>query len=377
MFLTVQNILDSVDERTIYQHYFPQRIDLRRNKYLNPFRCDRKTGSCHFAYYKRRLYFFDKSLNKGYDVFSFIQHRYRCSFYESLYIVNRDFGLNLIYSPTKIRSHLLSSAARKARIVKPRKIEYNSSRRVYFNIDVRSWNVFDEQYWLSYGIPKSLLNQYNIKPVRTYKVNYRGNSWIPAYRHTSDDPCYLYQTKWNNKTQIKIYRPFSKEEKWRSSCETSTLFGYEQLPKTGKLLFISSSLKDGLCLKKLGYDFVAPLSESTPIDAKTIKELKARFKRIIILFDRDETGLKYSSLFAKAYGVERMILPYYRHARKIKDVADVAKYIGYRYINKAIKDYLDGNVSRKKNLTRVGRRITSKLRIPILKCYRAASVALI
>ena len=65
------------------------------------------------------------------------------------------------------------------------------------------------------------------------------------------------------------------------------LQGYSQLPRNGRTVFITSSLKDIMCLAGLGYPSFALQSEMLVPREETISEAKARFKEVIVLYDND------------------------------------------------------------------------------------------
>lgn len=47
-----------------------------------------------------------------------------------------------------------------------------------------------------------------------------------------------------------------------------------------------------MCLYEMGYTAISPASESTFLTPDVIDALKLRFKRILICFDRDISGVK-------------------------------------------------------------------------------------
>lgn len=341
--LDKENILSRVDQRTLYQYYFRQKIDLRRNKYLNPFRPDNQVGSCHFNWFKGRFYFFDKSTGECIDVFSYIRRIYNCSFYEALYKINIDFELNFNYNPQLVRAQFKPSIRKGIPSTSGKMI---NSRRVYFNLDYRGWNQDDADYWTPFGISSSLLDKYNVRPVSVYSSNYSGLTWKKTYDYEQDnDPCYAYKCYVDKELQIKIYRPLAKKkDKWRSSCRSDTLFGYEQLTWNKEhsdrdVTFICSSLKDGMCLTKLGYQFICPLSESSYIDADKIRELKARFGKLVILFDKDQSGVSFSIKFGNVYDIDYITLP--ENRLEYTDVAELCKQTSYNYLKYTIDRQLN------------------------------------
>lgn len=344
--LSRDSVLSIIDERTLFEHYFGSKIDLRKNKYVSPLRPDRNIGSCHFNYYKNRFYFFDKSSGEMIDIFSFIQRLYNCTFYESLYIINRDFKLQMHVSLDWVSAKVLKFKPLRSELsseeLKRRKSISHKQTCVEFKIIKRNWNKVDKEYWSSYRITKKTLTYFNVIPLKQYFSNTYNHSWKLQYDYNeSKEPCYAYKIIHNEKLKFKLYKPTSKvkDEKWRSNMNPDILQGYDQLPEKHDILIIASSLKDVMCLYEDGVPAVAPQSESTYINDKTMTELKSRFKNIFVIFDNDNAGFEWSNVFANHYKIESLCIPWHN------DVADYSKNIGSlskvinNLVNKKLKKY--------------------------------------
>ena len=113
--------------------------------------------------------------------------------------------------------------------------------------------------------------------------------------------------------------------------------GYKQLPKEGDVLFITKSMKDVMCFYEMGIPAISPSSESTFIPNKVLEQLKKRFKRIIILFDRDPAGIKYSRKMSKQTGLEAMFI----HKKfKAKDISDAIRDNSYAEVKQWLTNTL-------------------------------------
>jgi len=108
----------------------------------------------------------------------------------------------------------------------------------------------DYDYWNSYFIPLKLLQKYNVSACKQVFVKKEDTFYLFA-EYSNTNPIYCYTI--NN--SFKIYRPFNptKRGKWLNSILTEDIQGMQQLPKSGDLLIITSSMKDVLVLKILGY----------------------------------------------------------------------------------------------------------------------------
>ena len=77
-----------------------------------------------------------------------------------------------------------------------------------------------------------------------------------------------------------------------------------------------------MCLYEMGIPAISPSSESTFIPDKALEQLKKRFKHIIIMFDRDEAGVKYLRKMSLKTGLEGLLV----HKKfKAKDISDAIK----------------------------------------------------
>lgn len=329
MDLTRDNILKHIDQRSIYQHYFPQMIVTGKNVYLNPLRVDNKVGSCHFNWYKNNFYLFDKATNEQIDCFEFIKRTFNCSFYEALYKINLDFNLKLLAKEDKITTKFKRSKPRK-----PAKIRYKPEykSRVRFHIVKTSWSEKHLSYWSKYKIDVQTLEHFNVKPLSKYYVNYGGRSWILKYDYLKqDDPCFAYRFYKKNKLSVKIYRPEAEDQqndKWKTDIDSSIIQGWDQLPSSGDTLIITSGLKDVMCLYKMNIPAIAPNCEHSYIKDKVIDELKQRFQNIYILFDNDSSGMLAAERSSNVYNVPFIELPYIDEP--YKDVADYVYKIGLK-----------------------------------------------
>lgn len=68
------------------------------------------------------------------------------------------------------------------------------------------------------------------------------------------------------------------------------VFGLEQLPTKGDLLFITGGEKDVLSLYAHGFHAICFNSETAQIPESMIEGLQLRFRHIILLYDADEMG---------------------------------------------------------------------------------------
>lgn len=192
----------------------------------------------------------------------------------------------------------------------------------------RDWNKLDKHYWYDrFGISKALLIKYNVIPIKYIFVN---DMIIPA-----DKVAYSFIEYKDGFKRCKIYQPLSEKIKWLSGFTEGTLSGFSQLPIKGDLLFIASSLKDGLVLKSLGYDFIAPQTEGYTFKENVLDGLRKRFSNIVTFFDDDNAGRIASERVKDKYGI-----PYILTNSNEKDVAEFREVHGAEATKELITERL-------------------------------------
>jgi hypothetical protein len=179
-------------------------------------------------------------------------------------------------------------------------------------------------YFDRYNIKEATLKKYD---VHTVKAVYKNEKLM--WRGTSTNPIFVYI--WPD-TYFKLYRPLTtrSEEKWLSVANIKHIHGYHQLPPTGKILIITSSLKDTMVLHDKGYPAIAFNSEVVPTKGENVKfitdilaHLSMRFEHIITLMDNDAAGKKAKDSWKKHYKIDGILIP----DGKPKDISDfIEKY---------------------------------------------------
>ena len=189
----------------------------------------------------------------------------------------------------------------------------------------------DKQYWKQFHISTDTLRLFNVFSIKYFLCN---NIVRGVYKE--DNPMYAYKVD----DKFKIYRPLaSKYTKWRTNLNNTNIQGYAQLPEKGNLLIITKSLKDVMCLYEMGFTAISPSSETTFLPDNVLKSLHKRFKNIIILYDRDQAGVKNARQYSKEYGLDAIFI----HKKfKAKDVSDAVKANGFV----VVKEWLTKTVER-------------------------------
>lgn len=302
--VTRNSILSQVDEETIYKFYY-DKFALNK-RVFSPFREEKNPS---FYFYRSQANddilwrdYGDSDQVCGFDVFEFVKRIYNCSYMQALQKINEDLILNLDSAPiTKIKKEIIKKV--------DKKISYSRRR---FNIE-------DYNYWeKQYKIKLSQLSEYKIYPVTNVVIHYDDHDSNPI-NSTYLNPIYAFELDGG----VKIYMPLSDVTRWLFSGTMNDIFGLDRLPKSGKSLIITKSLKDIIVLNNLGFDAIAPQSETLFISDDLYNELKKRFNNLYLLYDSDESGIKAAEKIKETHNdLNILTLPKIGTA---KDVSDLIK----------------------------------------------------
>ena len=184
-------------------------------------------------------------------------------------------------------------------------------------------------------VNKYILNKFKIYSCKTVFLN--GTIYAQSAQHS---PIYgYYFGKKENIEQWRIYMPKRKEFRFIGNVPTKTIQGYKQLPKTGKVVVITKSMKDSMLLSSLGIPAIAPNSETQFVSEKMLEELKSRFKNIVLLYDSDLTGVRFMNKIRKQHhGLIVCMIP---RKYEAKDISDFYQKYGRNKTISIIKDYIN------------------------------------
>lgn len=311
--ITLDWILSKVTEYDIYAKYIGQfKVGMIYN---SPFRKD-KNPSFGIYYSKRtkQLLFKDHGTGECGNVIKFV----------SLFTGKTEYNDILSDIVDKLNITNNTKLVSSKQYIQPTETVIGVVRQEFTDVDIN--------YWKQFNISINTLKKFNVNSIKYYLCN-----GIVKGTYKRENPMYAYKV-YNN---FKIYRPLAdKYTKWRNNLTNYDIQGYEQLPQKGDILFITKSMKDVMCLHEMGYPAVSPSSESTFLPKDVLEQLKTRFKRIIILFDRDTSGVKRSRKLSRETGLEAMFI---NKKFKAKDVSDAVKANSFEeiknWLNETIKNY--------------------------------------
>lgn len=301
--ITKELLLEHNNEETYMAYYLG--IPIKKGLFISPLRIDHKP-TCSF-YKGRRLYFKDFATGECLSFENVVMKKYGCNYYEALEIIAKDFGIIKGNNPKAI----------------PLQPIFKKDKKTTIQIEAKSFTNEELRWWEQFGITKNTLIKYRVYSCKTVFLN---GSIESVYDPKCPSYGYYFGNSEDGRELWKIYYPFRKTFRFIGNIKTTTIQGYQQLPKKSKLLVITKSLKDVMLLFTLGIAAIAPQSETQFISDDVLNTLKTRFKYIVLVFDNDQTGIEFTNKIKRKYNwIIPMIIP---RKYKAKDISDFYKMYG-------------------------------------------------
>lgn len=314
--MSLRDLLEKVDDYTIYSYYLGS---FKPGKLMNsPLRPDDKIPS--FAIFSGKtggLLFKDHGTGEAGNALKFIK----------------------VYRGIQTRDELERELLRIVRKmnpmlgeVKPTHVKTVGSGLTDIGIVRQPFTEVDKRYWKQFHISIDTLKKFNVFSIKYFLCNR-----VVRGTYKEDSPMYAYKVY----DRFKVYRPLaSKFTKWRTNLTNRHVQGLAELPKEGgNLLIITKSLKDVMCLYEMGFYAIAASSETTFIPEDILQSLRSKWKHIVILYDRDKTGMKTARQYSKQYKFDAIFV----HKKfKAKDISDAVRDNEFF----AVKEWLTKTVER-------------------------------
>lgn len=299
------NNYKDIPSNWIFEHYckLTEKLTGQDVKIRSVFNPSEKTPSMCIFFSEDKYYFKDFSTGKGGTSLKLVQEIY-----------GEDFKAAAIRIIEDYNQHILLNNGTEHKLTE---FKVHSKYKVTSTF-VRKWCAQDKTFWEQYGISSKLLDEYNVKPLASYKMEKFEDGETKSLEITG---AFIYGYFDADGNIYKIYQPKVKEYKFIKVF--SHLQGYDQIKKH-RFLIIASSLKDALVIRSANIraDVIAPDSENTMIKKETIKTLKKSYEKIVTLFDDDEAGINAMKKYKEEYDIDFV---YFNLA---KDVSDSVKLHG-------------------------------------------------
>tara|TARA_R110000851_G_scaffold315229_3_gene477570 strand:- start:1888 stop:2919 length:1032 start_codon:yes stop_codon:yes gene_type:complete len=274
-----KGLLEYLKDIDVFRLYSGQEVDLSK-PYLSFLRPEENSSFGYFIGESGEICYNDFVLGTG-DCIRFVELKFGFTFFEALSQIATDFNLT---SHFKCKNMLKTNNGQPTNDFKSRADVLKSVNINKLGVRARAWTAYDLLFWEQFGVPKSTLEYYNVKPI-DYIFFDENKPPIKA-----DKYAYVFYEYKDGNCTMKIYQPFSKGYKWLNNHDDSVWQGWAQLPKIGKELIITKSLKDVMSIVSvLGIPAVSLQSESIKPKERILDELDNRFEINYLLYDNDFT----------------------------------------------------------------------------------------
>jgi hypothetical protein len=245
-----------------------------------------KAPSANIIYIGKDWRYIDFAIG-SFSAFDYVMAKYNLSFSQALEKIDIDFGLGFTYDAGISTNRTIfdyKAITLPEAVEKPRKI---------IKIKRHIWTQKDINYWRSNGWTNNMCHAAKIRPISAYYMT--DNSGDLVRHNVKDELAYSYDyyTDDQGVFQRKIYLPERVEWKWFSCVNKDTVQGWELLPKSGDICFITSSLKDtGPFWRILGKPTaISANNEGSFIPESVYAKLKQRYKQIVLMWNNDGPGI--------------------------------------------------------------------------------------
>ena len=272
--ITKELILSRFSEEQLMEYYL--HISVKKGLFRSPLRKDKQPTCSFYRNKSGTLIFKDFATGQHLNIFDVVQSIFRCDYFESLRIIANDFGI--------VRDNTLHKNPGKINL-NPIKIKDKEISKI--QIEVQEFTDGELKWWGKYGISKDILKRFNVYSCKHVFLN--DQLFAESQQHC---PIFgYYGKKYQGLELWRCYFPKRTSFRFITNWPSKKIQGYDQLPKKGKLLVITKSMKDSMCLYSCGITACAPNSENLFISDKVLEDLKSRFKNIVVLYDNDRPGL--------------------------------------------------------------------------------------
>ncbi len=319
--LTKELILSKFSEEQIMEYYL--KVPIKKGLIRSPLREDKEPTCSLFRNNSGTLMFKDFATGQCLNIFGVVQEIFKCDYFEALRIIANDF--NIIHDKSLQKN--LGKINKNPTIIKDK--EFSK-----IQVEIQDFTDLELKWWGKYGITPEILKHFNIYSCKHVFLN-------DQLIATSQQHCPIYGyygKKYQGKELWKCYFPRRTKYRFLGNYPPKKIQGYDQLPKTGKLLVITKSLKDCACLYSCGISAIAPNSETTFIGEAMLKELKTRFNNIVVFFDNDRPGLYNMAKIRKEY--PELIYISIPKEYNSKDISDFYKNHGRKETLNLIKQFI-------------------------------------
>lgn len=319
--ITKELILSRFSEEQLMEYYL--HIPVKKGLFRSPLRRDKQPTCSFYRNKSGTLIFKDFATGQHLNIFDVVQSIFKCDYFEALRIIANDFGI--------VRDNALHKNPGKINL-NPIKIKDKEISKI--QIEVQEFTDSELKWWGKYGISKDILKRFDVYSCKHVFLN--GQLFAESQQHC---PIFgYYGKKYQGLELWRCYFPKRTSFRFITNWPSKKIQGYDQLPKKGKLLVITKSMKDSMCLYSCGITACAPNSENLFIPDKVLEDLKNRFENIVVLYDNDRPGLYNMAKIRKEHPELTYVFIPKRYGSK--DISDFYKDHGRKETLNLIKTFI-------------------------------------
>lgn len=303
--ITKSYLLSKYSEEDYMSYYLG--LTVKKGLFKNPLRNDHKVTCSFYRNKSGELIFHDFATGQQLNFIGVVMDKYHINYYSALKLIAADFGL-------------ISNNRNKPIAVVKHTEKFKNAKTAKIGVQIKEFTNSELKWWKQYGITPELLKQYHVYSCKNVFLN--NNLFTTNSKLTFG----YYGGKQNGYELWRIYYSQRKEFRFLTNWPARKIQGFEQLSKSGKLLIITKSMKDVMCLRSLGLDACAPNSENLFISDNVLNILKKRFKYIICLYDNDIPGIHNMRKIKKNH--PELLYYWIPRSYEAKDISDFHKKYG-------------------------------------------------
>lgn len=318
-------ILSKVSQEQIFAFYLGSKF--KKKLFCSDLRSDKNPTVSVYKNKSGNLIYKDFANGASYNCFEYVKQKFNCSYYQALRIIANDFGIIKDDTIVKNKGKIIS----KDYVIKDK--EFSK-----IQIEIQDFTEHELKWWNKYGITPEILKKYKVYSCKHVFLN--GQLVAKSQQNCPIFGYYGGKIKENGEKRElwRCYFPKRREKRFMSNYPSKKIQGYEQLPKTGNLCVITKSMKDCLTLYSLGIPAIAPCSETLFVSDSILSNLKERFKYIVVLYDNDETGIKFMNRIKREH--PELIYTWIPRKYECKDISDFYKKLGKQKTINLIKNFI-------------------------------------
>ncbi len=325
-------IYKTFSQEAIFEAYG---IPVVRGNFVSPLRRDR-SPTCAFQYSGNILRYYDNRPGEfcG-DAVAMVMHLKHLTYQEALLDIyktmknliplSKDSNLKTELDDTSslgndsLNECITRKSIRKFDLVKKESTEIKVKFKEFSNKEL--------EYWKQYGISLETLQRFNIHSCSHLYLKTKSGDFENCVR--GSEMCFLYIFADNS---VKAYFPERKEYRFLSNSRWIQGLEYLDDPK---LLIITKSYKDVVCLSLFGIQAVAMQGESVLPPAWLVNKYNC-----VYLADNDAPGKRAAVLIRRKYNIPIALFPKEYREMGIKDFSDAYKILGHEYMEDLLNTIL-------------------------------------